>query len=231
MVHSEEKKRQTADKVCLSSAFSFPDNTCDCWTSSSRPNLKGSTNFFPTETVLWRNDILKNRKTWKSKPKSVFISRCNIKQTKKKKTLRNCFCFHKPPGFFPNLFHVYTFTTQNNLFSAQEVPAISAGVPTMVSVYSSSFSEDTSFWCFVNRSPRKACARQAARIRGGPENIRLPRVGQGHLRDGVVSCEKRPFDGRGWLAHLELLRRYVAAAVDVVLPPRLQGAAQSCNHT
>lgn len=47
-------------------------------------------------------------------------------------------------------------------FYVWEVPAIKADFPTMVSVYSSSFSEDTSLWCFLNRSPRKAYGGKAA---------------------------------------------------------------------
>lgn len=56
---------------------------------------------------------------------------------------------------------------------------------------------------------------------------------QGHPPPAVqllLLCEKWSFDL--WRpAHLELLRRYVAAAVDVVLPPCLQGAVESFNHT
>lgn len=47
----------------------------------------------------------------------------------------------------------------------------------MVSVYSSSFSGDTSFWCFLNRSLRKACGRKARSHQSRSENITVSTSG------------------------------------------------------
>lgn len=162
--------------------------------------------------------------------------------------------------------------TPNFSFYIWEGPVIKAELPTMVSVYSSSFSGDTSLWCFLNRSPRKAYGRNFARETSklhmrfvkckrrywngsgcncavvlGKEHFVYAagrhRAERGSWRSQpltlsrslllavqlVLLCEEWTFHFR-WLAHLELLRWYVATAVDVVLPPCLQGAVGSCKH-
>lgn len=119
---------------------------------------------------------------------------------------------------------------------------------TIVSVYSSSLSADTSLWCCWNKSPRKAWKiinkrpKWAAALKRKWCDIYI----QTHLHAGWLSTvlEKLSKDTpctRTWLLlpseglsfswtgflkcrspHLELLGWYVATAVHIILPPDLQ---------
>lgn len=123
---------------------------------------------------------------------------------------------------------------------------------TIVSVYSSSLSAATSLWCCWNKSPRKAWKKETKTKQKGKnepchvtfifkcsftlEDLHFNRVGEaakGHERqcggrthDTPAAHWRLGLQQAGLLKrcslHLELLGRYVATAVHVILPPDLQ---------
>lgn len=129
---------------------------------------------------------------------------------------------------------------------------------TIVSVYSSNLSADTSLWCCWNKSPRKAWKEQkqkqkneqktkmssmmwhlhsngsscwnlvwlSTELEKQPKNTRVSVQGLASTTSLLLPTDGLSFSWTGLLKrrslHLELLGRYVAAAVHVILPPDLQ---------